>query len=318
MRLGEPTTRTTRTADAHRERGVALGSVIRMRAKYPKMSSSMHSYLRTSLSLALSVVGLGCSAVVDASRAQCKTTADCTSRGAEFASSVCENSMCVELDPWSCTDHPTPTPSSSMPVAVDFSLMDPITQGPIVGVNASLCGKLDVDCQAPMATTKSDADGIVRLDVAPLFDGFVLLSAQGRDPTMVFLPAAVEPVSLGTVPLTTPLVSDGLGATLGVKVNSEKGRVLVTTTGCDRQPVGGVTVVGDNMGDDAARFYAVGGLPTFSEPSTDASGFAGFINVEPGQVTIHASLEDGTAVGRVGLIIRAGYVSVRRIQPWTD
>jgi hypothetical protein len=207
---------------------------------------------------------------------------------------------------------------SSKPVGVDFSLIDAITQKPMVGVNASLCGKLDLECAAPGATTQSDSTGTVHFDIAPLFDGYVQLLADGYDPTMVFLPPTAEPLSLGVVPLASVTAVTLLGGQLGKSVMPDKGRVLLTTTGCDKQPAAGVMIQGQNMGADATGFYAVGGLPSFSGTSTDSSGFAGFFNVAPGSITLEAQLEDGTPVGRVGMIVRAGYESIRRIQPWTD
>jgi hypothetical protein len=109
-----------------------------------------------------------------------------------------------------------------------------------------------------------------------------------------------------------------LGSQLGKPLIPGTGRVLTTITGCDMQTAADVTLTGENMGDDAARFFAVGGFPTFTATATDSSGFAGFVNVAPGSITLNATLESGRRVGRVALFVRPDYVSVRRIQPWTD
>jgi hypothetical protein len=99
---------------------------------------------------------------------------------------------------------------------------------------------------------------------------------------------------------------------------SGTGRVLTIIAGCDMQAVEGVSLSGENMGDDAAGFYSISGFPSFSAVSTDSSGFAGFVNVAPGSITLNAQLENGRHIARVALFVRPEYVSVRRIQPWTD
>ena len=144
------------------------------------------------------------------------------------------------------------------------------------------------------------------------------VSADGYDSTMLFLPPATEALSLGRFPLTTMVATAVLGGQLGKPLLPGTGRVLMTVTGCDKQTVGGVTLKGQNMGQDAQGFYATGGLPSFSATETDESGFAGFVNVAAGQVSIEGTLADGQSVGRVSLFVRDGSVSVRRLQPWTD
>jgi hypothetical protein len=279
---------------------------------------TMNTFTQWALLLTLGALGFGCSAVVDASRVQCATDADCTMRGESFASTMCVESVCQSAAPWSCAQHAAPKAKSSAKVPFEFELFDPITQDGIVGVEASLCAKLSPDCAQPVGKTLSDEDGVVRLDMPPLFDGYVLLKRDEYDATMLFLPLIVESSNLGRFPLTSPLSTNGIAAGLGVSLMAGKGRVLLMLTGCDSQPAAGVIVEGEAMGADATRFYAIGGIPTFTAEVSDTSGFGGFINVTPGAITVNARLEDGTKIGRVGLVVRDGYVSIRRMQPWTD
>lgn len=279
------------------------------------MSSLTHSLLM----LAAPLLGVGCSAVVDSGRVQCSTDTDCTKRGAAFENTVCVESLCQAVDAWSCAKHATLVAKSTKPVSIDFTLFDAVSSKPASGVDAALCGKLDLECSSPMSTIKSDDMGAVQFNVAPLFDGYVQLTADGYDPTIIFLPPALEATSLGQFPLTTMIATTVLGSQLGKPLLPGTGRVLTTITGCDMQTAGGISLSGENMGDDAAGFYSISGFPSFSATSTDSSGFAGFVNVAPGSVTLNAALEDGgERVGKVAIFVRAGYVSVRRIQPWTD
>lgn len=278
----------------------------------------MTDFHKVLLTLAFGTLGFSCSVVVDAERVQCSTDADCTGRGGEFANTVCSKNFCEAVDEWSCSKHPAQSSQSKQPVRIDFALFDAVSSMTVADVDAKLCGKLDLDCAAPLSTMKTGADGVVAFDVAPLFDGYVQLNRDGYDPTLMFLPAVTESVSLGEFPYTVSSAAAFLGTQLGKPLLPEAGRVLTTITGCDKELASGVSLEGENMGADAAVFYAVDGFPSFSATETDGSGFAGFVNVAPGSITLNASIGGGRRVGRAAIFVRAQYVSIRRIQPWTD
>jgi hypothetical protein len=202
--------------------------------------------------------------------------------------------------------------------SVDFTLFDAVSMKNVADIKADLCGKLDLECSAPASNVKTGDDGVVHFDVPSTFDGYVQLTGDGYDSTLMFLPPTVADINLGTFPLTTMLATSVLGGQLGKPLMPGTGRVLTTITGCDMQTVEAVSLSGENMGDDAAGFYSISGFPSFSAVSTDSSGFAGFVNVAPGSITLNAQLENGRKVGRVAIFVRPEYVSVRRIQPWTD
>jgi hypothetical protein len=278
----------------------------------------MSTLVRSSLILALGLMGFGCSALVDAGRVQCSNDADCTKRGAGFADTMCVESVCRAMDPWSCANHPKLVATDSAPIPVDFTLFDAITQMPIDGAKTALCGKLDVECASPMAEGRTSSQGTVHFNVSPLLDGYVLITNEGYDPTMMFLPPVLEAVNLGAYPLTSIEAVSLLGQQLGQTLMAGTGRLLTISAGCDHQTASGVALTGEKLGDSAVGFYAVGGLPSLSATATDSSGFAGFLNVEPGSITLNAKAENGHKAGRVALLVRPGYVSIRRIQPWTD
>jgi hypothetical protein len=278
----------------------------------------MNGLVYPSLVLSLGLLGFGCSAIVDADRVQCSTNADCTGRGGEFANTMCVKNFCEATDAWSCAKHTPLVAKSSKPISVEFTLFDAVSSKFVDNVHASLCGKLDLECTSPVAEIQTDTTGKVHFDVAPLFEGYVQLRGDGYDPTMMFVPPAVESIDLGQFPLTTMVATSVLTSQLGKPLLPGTGRVLVITTGCDKQTSGGVGLSGENMGDEAETFYAVGGFPSFTADETDESGFAGFVNVAAGSVTLVAKVAKGREVGRVALFVRPDYVSVRRIQPWSD
>jgi hypothetical protein len=284
----------------------------------------MTDLVRTPLVAMLAVLGLGCSVLVDSERVQCSSDDDCSKRGGEFANSMCVSNLCMPIDPWSCADHAPLVAPSQTKVSIDFTMFDAVEMSPVSGARASLCGKLDLECKMPQATVTSDELGAILFEVPPLFDGYALITGEDKrggdyDPTMMFLPPTLESQSLGAFPLTSQLATAGLAASLGTPIEPGTGRVLTTIVGCDRQTASGVSLAGENMGESAVRFYAVDGFPTFSATATDVSGFAGFVNVAPGSITLNAALEeDQHRVGRVALFVRPGHISIRRIQPWTD
>lgn len=269
------------------------------------------------LSLLLTLC-FGCSAIVDAGRPQCSTDADCTARGADFANTMCVANYCEAVDAWSCTTHPMAMAKAGKSFNVDFTLFDAVSMKNVADIKADLCGKLDLECSSPASTLKTGDDGVVHFSVPSTFDGYVQLTGDGYDSTLMFLPPTVADINLGTFPLTTMLATSVLGGQLGKPLMSGTGRVLTIIAGCDMQAVEGVSLSGENMGDDAAGFYSISGFPSFSAVSTDSSGFAGFVNVAPGSITLNAQLENGRHIARVALFVRPEYVSVRRIQPWTD
>jgi hypothetical protein len=260
----------------------------------------------------------GCSAVADAGRPQCTTDTDCTARGADFANTTCVANYCEATDAWSCAKHPMLMTKAGKSYGVSFALFDAVSMKMIPDIKADLCGKLDLVCSSPASTLKTADDGVVRFDVPSTFDGYVQLTGDGYDATMMFLPPTVADIDLGTFPLTTMLATSVLGSQLGKPLIPGTGRVLTTITGCDMQTAEGVSLSGENMGAAAAGFYSISGFPSFSAVSTDSSGFAGFVNVAPGSITLNAELESGRQIGRVAIFVRPDYVSVRRIQPWTD
>ncbi|HKU41139.1 MAG TPA: hypothetical protein VJR89_23415 [Polyangiales bacterium] len=272
------------------------------------------------LTLALGLFGFGCSAVVDADRAQCETTSDCRARGEAFENSVCKKNFCeVEVvDEWSCTEHGMLTSDSKKPISVDFSLFDAVSMNTVSGVEARLCRKLDLECAKPVAMMTTGSDGVVQFDVAPLFDGYVEVRRESYDTAMMFLPVINEPTSLGQFPYTEAAIAKLLGVQLGIEINPAAGRVLALVAGCDKQTTAGVSLVGENMGTEAHSFYAVNGFPSTTATETDSSGFAGYVNVAAGSITVNAELEDGRRIARTGLFIRPGWITMRRFQPWTD
>jgi hypothetical protein len=225
---------------------------------------------------------------------------------------------CEAVDAWSCTTHPTAIGKAGKSFSVDFTLFDAVSMTNVTGVKAELCSKLDLQCLSPTSTLMVGGDGLVHFNVPSTLDAYVQITGDGYDPTLMFLPPSTADTDLGTFPLTTMLASSVLSGQLGKPLMPGSGRVLVTITGCDKQSVEGVSLSGENMGDEAAGFYSISGFPSFSAVSTDSSGFAGFVNVAPGSITLNAQLENGRKIARVAIFVRPDYVSVRRIQPWTD
>lgn len=277
----------------------------------------MNRILHVPVAIGSCILAASCSALVDAGRVQCSTDADCRQRGEAFADTMCVESECREIDPWSCAEHTPLVAESNDTVGLGFEVQDAVSANTLEGVQAQLCSKLDIECESPLDALSTDDTGQVSFDFKPLFDGYILLKKEGYDSALVFIPPIVASTTLPMVPLAT-LEDAKRIALLGHEIKPGLGRVFTTIFGCDMQASEGVALVGENMGTEAVPFYSQNGLPSFSSSATDDTGAAGFLNVTPGSITLEATLEDQRRVARVALVVRPDFITIRHIWPWSD
>ncbi|HVU05416.1 MAG TPA: hypothetical protein VHE30_26900 [Polyangiaceae bacterium] len=284
----------------------------------------------------------GCSLAIDADRVQCKTNADCTSRGASFAHSACVASLCqaihaevpepkvdaggsaaapadAGLDPWRCLDEPEqPTTDAPGPFHVTFHLSDILSQTPQVGVTARACKKLDVDCELPQSDSLvTDENGDVTLDLARGFNGYVEFTGGAIMPGLYFPnPPVHEDESRISVQAVTPGIVGALTKSLGSPQDPALGLMLLNALTCDGTGAPHVSYTATGTAAGAVTFYAIGGLPAANAIETDSSGFGGFVNVPPGTVPVTATiLPEGRELATVSLLVRANTITYGHLVP---
>lgn len=261
-----------------------------------------------------------CSVLVDANRVQCSENAECTKRGPAFADSVCSAGVC-EAPPlskqWNCPALPTnQTPSYKL----TLHLTDAVSVKPLPGVDASLCRKLDINCDNPVTVGVSDAKGDVTMQVDAAFDGYVMLIGSMLVSELYTFSAPMSGNLDARASLLTSKAAAGLAQAAGGAWLADRGLVLLDTTDCEGKAVANVSYSVTGPKDASSYvFYTVTNFPTNDATATDESGYGGVVNLLPGVATIAATLASGTAneraVGNVSLNVRAGFITYGTVTP---
>ncbi len=294
----------------------------------------MRNALRTGLAAFAAAAALSaaaCSLLLDTSPVQCKTAADCDSRGGAFVGMACENNVCVAAEagadagkdagvdadagsvdagPWGCLGDVTAPTTGQNDVNVIVPLVDLSTQKPVTAADvfARICAKIDVNCTSPLTSGDAgvilspDANGLLHLTLPNGFDGYVPIDpivpdggapsdAGDAGPPNVFVPSLVffnPPIVTDAVYTTIIMVRaaelGGIAQAVGTTLDPNLGALFMETVDCDLHPAAGVSIALDSITTTTQGFYFKGGLPTLNAPSTDVTGYAGFVNVP---VTTH-------------------------------
>jgi hypothetical protein len=276
---------------------------------------------RAVLTLAMaSLVGAGCSVLIDQNRVQCLTNEDCTDHGGEFATdSVCIQTVCRPNPTWACLadDLPAPAPAESRKATVTLHIRDLVTDLPTPGVTAQVCLKLDVGCSQPvMRNVQGDQDGNVALQLDVGFDGYIELSTKDTMPGLYFFYPPIDgDRDVPLVPLFPPVELSKLAALNAKAVMPDRGHLIVGVYDCQHQPAAGVTLSTPDGDAATSSFYVLQKIPTATALATDLSGRGGFINLRAGQVAVVGDLADGRRVGSANVFVRPGSVTYTSLVP---
>lgn len=300
---------------------------------------------------AAAFLGAACSVLLDTSADQCTTDQDCTNRGGAFTGMRCESRVCVPVDagvdatkdadndadqdadrgPWGCLGQTPAPPDAGGTVAVTVPLVNLSTEAPVLAsdVRAVVCQKIDVNCSSPIASAQPDSKGLLHLTLAAGFDGFVFVTPIVPDAGTtdaapdVFVPSLVffnPPIFHDTVYTTIVMVrASALGniaAVEGTTLDPSLGAVFMDTVDCRAQPAAGVGVTINLTTSTTQGFYFKGGLPALNAPSTDVTGYAGFVNVPLGSRTVTGSVAATTQkIGSATVFTRASTISYTVLGP---
>ena len=291
-----------------------------------------------------------CSLIVDSHVSQCATTADCVGRGAAFSGAVCVDTRCVSpppiadladagggadtgrasetdatvdaaLDPWRCVGKVRTGPATQEPIVEHATFTSFLDQRPIPGLTARLCARADVDCESPLATVVSDAEGRADIPLTKGFLGFLEMktapvSLPGLMP--MILPYSPPPFAdlTSTKGVATTRDLGALAAAVGATVDTTRGMVFLTLQDCDGQAASGLQAELAQHDDKVSLYYLVGWLPSVTTTSTDDSGTMVIANVRPGLVTVNAKdASSGRKLGSQNVLARAGTITVVAMPP---
>lgn len=254
--------------------------------------------------MAIGISAFSCTLLVDANKAQCASDSDCTSRGAEFANSVCSETRCVArvadsgqmdagpdadgaaldsgaLPPqWSCVgSRPWHARSDSETVLRHERFGEYGTEGtPVVGVAVRACNASDLDCTKPLAQpgdagpiVYSDSTGLATLTVPRWFDGF-LRAEPGGDaiPLNIYILPPPDVAGDGTQKIPVPSMPslEQMGALVGVTILPNRGHISLALVDCDNQPAAGLSVTVTDADDLSKVIYLDQVLPNATAQAT--------------------------------------------------
>jgi hypothetical protein len=283
----------------------------------------------------------GCSIVVKTDAEQCGVTADCTARGADFASTVCVAHVCLECgadadctargpqfanstcvanvcetkaDPkWGCIGHVDP-PKGGMMIKVTIKVVDLVSTAPVTSATVKLCSKYDPPCNSPLGIPTVGSDGTVTATIASDFQGYFDVQAKGYLTSLAFVDATVTNTNsdIQLIPQTAGVT---LAKGAGVTIDPGAGIILARTTDCTGSASAGVSVsIFPSVKETG--FYTIAAGVSPGATATDNAGNAGFVNVAPGTPTLTATRgPGGQEIGKVTTLVRAGAVTYQLMSP---
>lgn len=296
-----------------------------------------------------SLLGSGCSRLVDSDALQCSSKEDCEQRGGKFAGSICVNNFCEPAEqqptgecsidedctkrggnfadskcvegvcqgPWTCLDNVVWPPSTSSSVTVTMNFTDIITGQPVSGISSQICHKLDTTCASPvLRDLVSDSAGRVTFTIQAGFDGYLQSMSTGIMPFLYFFYPPLT--SNRDIPAVFILQDTGFAtfATLaGGTVMPDRGHVLARTYNCLGKTAEGVRFSSPEGDNATTPFYMIKGIPSTKHSATDSSGNAGLLNLPPGTATLTGRLENGNTMGTLSLLTVAGRMSYTALVP---
>ncbi len=299
--------------------------------------------------VALVSLATACSLLVNADKAQCTTNQDCVSRGPTFAGAVCSEGKCsvaaledatVDLDsgasdsfvvgtgPWDCVGHVIwPSQDVSSTIVLTESFVNFVDDKPFPGLTLQACLRADVNCVSPFSSATTDTNGDAKLTLPKGFSGFILMDPPDPGPTAsdsertttLLIHEVPPPTQTGPAPKTRPLSMASLKALAsfaGATLDPEKAQLTLAMRDCNLQVAQGVSISISPDDGIAKPLYLSGSIPDPSATATTADGLAGYANVQPGLVTITATLQaTGQKLGSYTAIMKKGRLTTFVMPP---
>jgi hypothetical protein len=162
----------------------------------------------------------------------------------------------------------------------------------------------------------SDAKGMLTLSVDAGFDGFITLTHADFGTSLYFFnPAVTKDQEVSAVRLASSEIAAMLMQQVGATYDPSRGSIVLSADDCQGLPGEGISYTAKQSDDRLMAFYSVDGLPTTQTNATDPSGYGGFIDVAPGNLTITGSHGDYGTVGKLTLFVKANTTSYSRMVP---
>ncbi len=181
------------------------------------------------------------------------------------------------------------------------------------GLLARACSRLDVLCEAPLASASGDGTGALRLALPQGFSGFIELTSATSVPSLYFPSQPLDGDGFETLSVISATNLRALAETSGMVLDASSGHLLARAFDCDGAAAAGVSISNGELG---SPFSFEGGLPRFGSSVTSSDGIAGYVNLEPGLVFVegHALVAE-RACGAASVVVRGGWLTYGDIEP---
>lgn len=286
---------------------------------------------RSALTLAslIAFVGLGanCSIILDLDAVQCATDDDCeTVAGATYCDieeGICVGGEVEWTEPWECLGLlEVKAPEPGVTHIFRTQLVDAILQDrPPNGMSVRLCSAIDVACTNPVMTNiEYDSTGLIELEVADGFDGYLEVETPDASPYLVQFggPIIQDVVEVRRpIPIITDAAFSAILANIDVVIDPALPLILLGTRNCLGERTSGVVYdISSNSSPDTQLFYLTDSIPNTDLTASDPSGAAIIVNAQPGYFQIDVSrAEDGSRIGVHELLTRNEWVSFTTTPP---
>jgi hypothetical protein len=266
-----------------------------------------------------------CSLVFPADTLQCKIDQDCADRG--FAGMQCAEGLCIAdasggggaggqggeggqggaggeggtVGPWDCqATVEWALEDQATPATVSLAVLTLIGQEPFPGLTFQICPQFDPDCQNPLGSGTSDANGTLSLEVHVGFRGHFFAAPPPTfpemAPTLLYQfppPVADMGEANGNINITTLAEMQVIANIAQETIVPGNGHIFFTALDCNGDRAEGVTLTIDGAGDDTFTVYvSESGNPSAMLPSTTSRGEGAIVNVPPDFITVTGTHDD--------------------------
>lgn len=245
----------------------------------------------------------------------CKADAECSAFGPEFVGGRCVSSTCRPNPRWRCEKPSTAT--SMAPLAVTVFVRDSLSLNPLRNIRAQVCQKLDVSCAEPVTETTSDGEGYFKFTVPADFAGYMKVEDRRYMPAMYFFPPALpSDGKLQPFPLLGAGLVDSLALSLGSRLSSERGHMMLVAEDCLGMALPGVSFTSTQPDRSTIQFYVRDLLPSTTAKETAEVGNGGFLNFPTGNAIIDVTLvKSMLKLTTFSVVVRPGFISVAYVRP---
>jgi hypothetical protein len=236
---------------------------------------------------------------VEASQQRFRDVVNCSLSGCQAACGIGENYACVGNYDWALAQSDT--------VQLETIYFD-LQGAPAANLTATACLPFDPNCDDPIDTQVTDADGSLVFTLPGGFIGHYEATGTDYVPLLSYqsLPVVVDALQTWAT-LTTGQLDVAAGL-IGTPLDPTRGHLAVSVYDCLGIETPGAQIdVGDAADAMSTAYYFVNGLPSVAVTATTGEGLGGWVNLPTGQATVVVTfVESGQVTATKQVQIRAG------------